>query len=190
MSTPSPAGAPEAPLTWRDKGIRVVLALVVLAIALFWLYAFFWPREARDRIDDRAWAERAEAICAEYREQIDALPEAFRFEDIEPREEALRQRADVGQQATDLLRQMVADLRTAPTPADADSAEVVGEWLADWDRYLAARDAHVAEWRSGVDRRFAEPPAEEGEQAPVSLRMDAFAGTNDMASCKVPQDLG
>ena len=84
---------------------------------------------------------------------------------------------------------MVAELRAQP-PADDRSRTGADLWLADWDRYIAARVAHVEEWRNGQDRKFAEPPTEEGEFTPVSLRMDAFAKINRMPSCQVPQDMG
>jgi hypothetical protein len=48
----------------------------------------------------------------------------------------------------------------------------------------------VAEWRAGKDVRFREPPVEAGGLAPISLRMDAFANTNAMPACRVPQDFG
>lgn len=182
---------PVAPPARQGSRIgRIAVIGVVVALVLFWAYVFLWPREARDKMDDRAWTESADAVCEQWKAELDALPPASSFADVEPREEALRQRADVGEQATGYLRSMVADLRALPAPADADSVTKAELWLADWDAYLDARDAHVAEWRAGQDVRFREPPVEEGEISPISLRMDAFANTNLMVACRVPQDFG
>jgi hypothetical protein len=182
---------PTAPPARRGSPVgRVVVIVLIVAIAAFWLYAFLWPREAKDKIPDGAWTEQAELVCQRWQDEVNALPPANDFLDVEPREEALRQRADVGEQATAYLRSMVAELQTLPAPTDADSADKLELWFADWDAYLEARDVHVAEWRAGQDVRFREPPVREGGLSPISLRMDAFAGTNGMPTCRVPQDFG
>lgn len=182
---------PEAPpLPLRRRILLAGLVLLVVALGAMWFYAFFLAsNDNPDKIPDRAWAERAEATCAAYGTQIDALPPARSFADVEPLEEALRQRAAVADEVTTLLRAMVADL-AADELADGRSRQAVGLWLADWERFLAARDDQVAAWRQGIDRRFVEPPTEEGETTPVSLRMDAFAKVNRMPACQVPGDIG
>jgi hypothetical protein len=182
--------APPERTRHRNPVALAAISVAVTAIAAMWIYAFFFAsKDNPDKLPDRAWAARSEAICAGYKEQVDALPPARAFADIEPREEAMRQRADVGETANDLLAGMVADLRVEP-PADDYSRKGADLWLADWDRYLEARVAHVEAWRQGIDQKFEEPPTVEGKVTPVSLRMDAFAKINRMASCQVPQDMG
>jgi hypothetical protein len=177
-----------APVRRRRLRPTVVLVLAALAaLAVMWIYILFFADTANpNRLADRAWTKHAEAICKGYADQIRALPDATRFADIKPKAEAMRQRAVVGQQATDLLTAMVAALRATP-PQDAVSADAVNRWLADYDTYLGDRRRHLGYWAAGEDPQFAE--TEVGGK-PVSLGMDDFADANDMASCAVPGDLG
>lgn len=184
------ATPPEAPRRRRNPLALGAIAVIVVAFTAMWVYAFlFAPRDNPDKLPDEAWRERTEATCQEYRSAVDALPPARSFADVEPREEAMRQRADVGAQANVLLRQMVAAI-AADGPADPKSQEGADLWLVDWDRYLTVRERHVEDWRAGIDEPFEEPPIEEGQITPVSLRMDAFAKINRMPSCQVPKDFG
>ena len=79
MSTDAPA--PPAyvpggqPGPWRRSPVRRVLlwGAVVLLFA-FWVWAlFFAPKESVNKIEDRAWAERAEAICVRTDAELRAL---------------------------------------------------------------------------------------------------------------------
>jgi len=192
---PADAGASDAgvPPARRSRLGFVAAGAVVVGIGVMWILALGQTgRSNPDRFPDRAWAKQASVVCARYGDQIDALPAARTFATVEPKSEALRQRADVGDRATDLLRAMVAELgRTAP--ADDKSRTGVELWLKDWTLYLADRDRHVADWRAGNDRQFAETAVQGekvGKGVPVSVRMDTFADVNDMAACEVPQDFG
>jgi len=166
----------------------VVIVLVALAaLAAMWIYILFFADTTNpNRIPDRAWTKQAEATCKSYADRIKALPDATTFADVKPKAEAMRQRAIVGQQATDLLTSMVATLR-ATAPADPVSADAVNRWLADYDTYLGDRHRHLGFWAAGEDPPFAETKV---DNRPISLGMDDFADANDMASCAVPGDLG
>jgi hypothetical protein len=180
--------APVAPAPPRRvRPAMLFVALVVAVFVVMWIYIFFFADTTNpNRVPDRAWTKQAEAICAAYAKQIGALPPARTFADIKPKSEAMRQRAAVGQEATDLLTQMVADLRASPS-SDAATRDAVDRWLADYDTYLQDRRRHLARWAAGEDPPFAET-AVGGK--PISLGMDDFAYANDMSSCAVPQDLG
>jgi lysylphosphatidylglycerol synthetase-like protein (DUF2156 family) len=165
----------------------LLVALVVLVFVAMWIYIFFFADTSNpNRLPDRAWTAQAEAICKSYADRIGALPAAGTFADIKPRSEAMRQRAAVGQEATDLLTQMVADLRASPSN-DAVTRDAVSRWLADYDTYLQDRRRHLARWAAGEDPPFTET-AVGGK--PISLGMDDFAAANHMNSCEVPRDLG
>ena len=153
-----------------------------------WIYIFFFADTNNpNRLPDRAWAKQAETICKGYADQIKVLPDATTFADIKPKAEAMRQRAVVGQQVTDLLTSMVAALRAdaagrrrhAPTPS-------TGGWPTTTPTSVTAI-ATSSDWAAGEDPSFAET-AVDGK--PISLGMDDFADANDMASCDVPGDLG
>ncbi len=158
----------------------------VLATTGMWIYAFFFAsRHSPDKVPDRALAAAAQAVCLDTKGRIDALPVAGTFRKIEPLAEALRQRAVVLDQANDILAEQIARIR-ALVPADAETARLTGEWLADWDLYLQDRRAHSDELKAGKDAPFAERTYKE---SPISNRMNAFARVNVMPRCQTPQDL-
>jgi hypothetical protein len=171
----------------RARPAVLLIALVVLVFVAMWIYIFFFADTSNpNRLPDRAWTTHADSVCDAYAKLVDDLPPARTFADIKPKSEAMRQRAAVGQQATDLLAQMVADLRAAPS-THPSTRDAVGLWLADYDTYIQDRRRHLARWAAGEDPPFAET-AVGGK--PISLGMDDFAEANDMSFCRVPEDLG
>jgi hypothetical protein len=157
-------------------------------LAVLWVYAFFIADPQNpNRMEDRAWVERAEAICASTRERLDELPDLRRLADVEPLREALRQRAVIGEDATDLLEQMVEDLEALPAPSGADDEQLVKLWLADWRTQLSDRRAHIQRWRAGEDEPFRET-AFGGR--PLGIRIADFTTLNGMDSCAPPGDFG
>jgi hypothetical protein len=186
---PNPStGAVAAKPRGRAKVAKVALIVSLILVAAMWVYGFmFAPSKSPELIDDRAWVAAAESACAAQKAKINALPNARSFKDITPRSEALRQRADVADQATRYVRELLTQLH-ATTPAGEHSVSLVTRWLKDWDIYVADRDAHVAQYRAGLDPPFAQTANELG--APGPIRMDQFSRTNLMVSCQVPLDLG
>ena len=190
-TTPPEPGAALASarvLRRRRRAARAAVIGVVIAIAAMWVYAFFFaPRTSPDRMPDRAWDVSAEALCAPSKAAIDVLPSARSFKDVQPRLDALRQRADVGEQATNLLVERVNALRALPT-TDARTISLSQRWLHDYDVYIGDRRRQIESWRAGENKPFAESANE--RKQPASDRMDAFARLNRMPSCAVPQDIG
>jgi hypothetical protein len=171
----------------RVRPAFIVIGVSLLALVVMWTYIIFFANTTNpDRIPDRAWATQAQALCKSYTDQINRLPDASTFAKIKPKSEALRQRAAVGQQATDLLVRMVAQLHTLPV-ADSVSRDAVTKWLGDYDTYIGDRQRQLAKWAAGEDPQFAET-ADHGH--PLSVGMDDFSVANDMAACQVPEDMG
>ena len=169
-------------------GVRAVLLAIVAALVGMWIYVLFIGKEqSPNRLADQEWAARAEPICAATAKRLAALPPASSFAQVEPLEEALRRRADVGEQATALLDDQVAQLRALPAPTGPHDGVLLQAWFADWDRYLADRRDHIASWQAGHDKPFAESEANGG---PISDRMDSLSTLNGMPSCVVPADFG
>jgi hypothetical protein len=154
-----------------------------------WVYVLFiGDPQSPNVLDDETWPARAEEVCASVAADLAGLPPARSFAGIEPVEEALRQRAEVGAQATVLLEGQLAALRALPAPTGEHDDELLAAWFADWDTYLQDRRDHLAYWHAGQDPPFAETEADTG--GPISNRMDALATENRMPSCEVPGDLG
>jgi len=162
---------------WRVHPIRRSLfVLMLLLFALFWIWAlFFASKTAVNKVDDRAWAARAEQICAEVRPQLQAL-EAQASND-------LAVRAGLVRQSTDLLEQMLKDIVAVP-PTDAKGQAIVPEWEADYRILLADRYRYADTLASGKDGPFTETAV---QSVPVTERIETFAGDNEMPSCAPPR---
>ena len=138
---------------WRVHPIRRALfVLMLLLFALFWIWAlFFASKSAVNKVDDRAWAARAEQICAAVDPELRALETQVSTD--------LAVRASLVRQSTDLLSQMLDDV-VAVLPTDAKGQAIVPEWEADYrillaDRYAVRRHAR-ARARTGRSPR---PPS-------------------------------
>jgi hypothetical protein len=166
------------------RAVRALLAVVVLLFAAFWIWAlFFASKEAVNKIGDRAWAARAQAICerateerlelADYRSIVDAGPEL------------IRERASIVDASTDVLERMLDDL-VAVEPTDEKGRAIIPQWEEDYRTYLQDRRNYADQLRdSGENLPFYE--TEVG--IPISERIETFAGDNEMPACAPPRDL-
>ncbi|MEM8620633.1 MAG: hypothetical protein AAGF73_13015 [Actinomycetota bacterium] len=160
---------------WSRLG-RVVVIISLLGLAAFWIWAlFFASKEAVNKVNDRAWAERAEQICADVRPQLAAL---------EVQESAdLDVRADLVVASTDLLAQMLDDVVAVP-PADDKGQAIVPDWIADYRQLLDDRYAYAERLRAGENVPFTETAV---RGVPITERIETFAGDNEMPSCRPPR---
>lgn len=169
----------------RSIGLRVGLSAVVLLFAAFWTWAlFFASKEAVNRIEDRAWAARAEEICAAASEERLELAD-FRLI-TEGDADLIRERADIVVRTTDILALMLDEV-VAVTPTDDKGIAIVPLWEADYRVYLADRYRYADELRASGENL---PFYESGSSGiPISERIETFAGDNDMPACAPPRDL-
>lgn len=184
VPTESPAAPGGAPTT-GGRFVRAALTLVVATLAVFWIWAlFFASKEAVNRIDDRAWAARAERICAAANEERLQLSDFRSILDGDA--ELIRERADIVDRATDIVDATVDDLVAVP-PTDDKGRAIVPQWVEEYRSYVAARRDYADDLRStGENLAFYEPAV---DGLPISERLETFAGDNDMPSCAPPRDL-
>lgn len=151
----------------------------------FWTWAlFFASKEAINRIDDRAWADRAELICQDAKGSLVELADSRVIRDAGP--ELIVERAAIVDAATDILERMVGDV-VAATPSDQKGREIVPLWEADYRIYLQDRRNFADQLRASRENlAFYESV---GEGIPLSERIETFAGDNDMPACAPPRDL-
>jgi hypothetical protein len=177
-------GATKPRSRWALAEGALVVVLVAAMLAM-WIYAFFLaPREARNRVGDRAWAARAEQRCA-----VEVLRRASLadFRSIEEAgADALLRRADIVDEATDGLAGMVSDI-AAYEVTDAKGAAIVPLWIADWQLHIEDRRAYSGALRAGRNESFGETRTDEG--LPLSEKIATFAQENEMPSCRPPRDL-
>jgi hypothetical protein len=161
------------------------LALVGAALFIaFWTWAlFFASKEAVNRIDDRAWAERAESICAAATIERTALSD---FRELDEADSALiAERADVIDRATDILEAMLNDAVAVP-PTDPKGIVIVPLWEADYRILIEDRRSYADELRATGENL---PFYETAITIPISEKVATFAGDNSMPSCAPPTDL-
>jgi hypothetical protein len=177
---PSPDTTPRR----RVSVAGVLIAVVVAGFAVFWIWAlFFASKEAVNKIDDRAWAERAAGICAAANVEREALADLRRVDPDDPA--MLAERGDLVDRATDVIERMLDDV-VAVAPTDPKGAAIVPDWEADYRQYLANRRDFADGLRAGENEPFRET---EVDGIPISERLETFAADNEMAECAPPRDL-
>jgi hypothetical protein len=175
---------PRAP-TRAQYVARTALALGLVAFAAFWIWAlFFASKEPINRIDDRAWAARAEGICAAADEERVALADFRTMDEATP--DMVLERADIVDEATDILERMLDDVVADP-PDDAKGRNIVPLWEDDYRTYLADRRAFTGDLRATRENRAFYESVADG--IPISEKLETFAADNHMPSCAPPRDL-
>ena len=177
-ATPAP---PER--TRRLDPWRIVLTVVVVGFAAFWIWAlFFASKESINKIGDRAWAARAEGICAEADVRRQALADLRVVDADDPA--MVAERGDLIDGATDIVEQMLDDV-VAVAPSDPKGAALVPLWEADYRTYLEDRRRFADRLRTGANDPFTETAV---DGIPISDKLERFAGDNEMPSCAPPLD--
>lgn len=168
---------------------RLLLAALMAGFAAFWTWAlFFASKEAVNKIDDRAWAERAEQICAEANEARLGLSDYRSIVDVDDATKAalIHERADIVDRATDILTAMLDDV-VAVEPLDEKGRAIVPQWESEYRSYIEGRRMYAADLReTGENLPFYEPGV---QGIPISERLETFAGDNEMPACAPPRDL-
>lgn len=160
------------------------VAVAIVAFVGFWTWAlFFASKESINKIDDREWAARAEAICVDANAQRDELADYRR---IDPDDAGLlRERGDLIDRSTDIVERMIDDV-TAAVPSDPKGQELVPRWEADYRILIENRRRYADITRAGRNEPFREEAA---GTIPISERIARFAVDNEMPACSPPRDL-
>ncbi len=168
-----------------------MLVLVVLALVAMWIYVLFIGKEASpNRLEDQSWAAAGRAGLRRHGGQgrRPALGPLVRRHHSRCRRRCANGPRSARRPPTCVAAQVAALRGAARARPAGTTARSLAAWFADWDTYLGDRADHVADWRAGHDRPFAETEADTG--GPISDRMDALATENGMPSCVVPGDFG
>lgn len=171
-------------LQWMKIIPRIVLTTVIFAICVMWVYGlFFASKDVVNRVADEQWRQKSDDICLAARRQREALIDLRLVGESGPN--ALVERAEIVDKATDTLENMVIAIAALPV-ADAKGFAIVPLWLADYRAYIADRRSYTALLRQGINEPFAESQV---DQLPVSEKLATFAADNHLTSCKPPIDL-
>jgi hypothetical protein len=156
--------------------LRILFLIGMAAFAAFWFWALFLiDKTAVNKFEDRAWAENAEEICAPVKQAVRRL-------DLEDSPD-LAVRADLVERSTNLYAGMLDELEL-DLPDDPKGAAIVPDWIADWRILLEDRYNYADRLRAGEEVAFTESPV---QGIPITERIEAFAGDNEMDSCAPPR---
>jgi hypothetical protein len=148
----------------------------IVLLIVFWVWAlFFASKESINKIEDRAWAERAEAICVDTRAELRALDAQATAD--------LTVRAGLVDTSTDLLSAMLDDI-VAVTPSDEKGQAIVPDWEDDYRVLLADRYRYADQLRAGENVAFTETAV---SGVPITERIEKFALDNEMPTCAPPR---
>lgn len=168
----------------RQTVTRATIVILVLLTSAMWIYAFvFSSREAVNKIEDSSWQKRAQQICERANDERAVLADYRLIEDAG--EDALTMRAEIVDQANQILTDMIDSIEATP-PLDEKGLALVPQWIEDYRTYIEDRYAYTAQLRNGVNDPFSETMI---EGLPLSEKISTFAADNEMPACKAPIDL-
>ena len=177
-------GDEREPMSFGRKTSRVLAVALMVCIAVLWAYTLWGPtkKTAPGVLADPSWAAQAQITCTKAATTIDALPPAYSAPDAPAR-------AEVIASASRALRTMLDELAASAPPAElSNDGRMIGEWLTDWNTYVADRDRYVVALESDPQARFYVTEKVKGQQ--ITKPIDFFATYNDMPNCVTPGDLG
>jgi hypothetical protein len=180
-----PASLPSQPAR-RPSPWRYVVAIALVLLTAMWVYAlFFASKKATYRVDDDAWRADAEQICRAAETERRALVDTSAGYIADPTPEQAVERADLVDQATDIIEGALDDVVALPLTTDRDRSLV-----ADYEQYyrivIADRRVYSARLREFDLRPYGETKVDGG---PVSNVIIDFTTVNEMKSCAPPSDL-
>jgi hypothetical protein len=160
------------------RTVVIGLAVVAVLLAVMWVYVLFIGNpENIDKLNDGAYGQQAQPICAATVDKLQQLGL------VNKKADSPQQRADLVDRSDAELKTMVAQLRTLQ-PSNAEDVQTVGKWLAAWDQWLADRAAWSSQLHAGQDAPFVEAKLPDGR--PSSTPLNDFALINGMKSCGTP----
>jgi hypothetical protein len=178
------SGEESEPMSFGRRTSRVLAVAVMICIAVLWAYTLWGPtkKTAPGVLADPSWAAQAQITCTKAATTIDELPPAYSAPDAPAR-------AEVIASANRALRTMLNELAaSAPPPELSNDGRMIGEWLTDWNTYMADRDRYVVALEADTQARFYVTEKVKGQQ--ITKPIDFFAIYNDMPNCVTPGDLG
>ena len=170
---------------WRRRAVRSLLTVISLGIAVFWVWALFFPQTKQSvaKLDDEQWAERATAICRQANVDRDELSDLRRIDEVG--DGALATRADLIDRATNIIEQMVNDV-VAERPTFEDDIAILKTWTGYYREWIVDRRIYADVLREGRNPPFAESMV---DGAPITEYINDFTVANRMKPCSAPTDL-
>ncbi len=168
------------------RWVKVLLALICAGIAAMWVYAFvFAGKDGVYRVKNDQWRSAAQTICKDAQDRRLALADTEGGYIANPTVEQMRQRADIVDQATDIIERMLNDVVALPLTTDHDQ-HAVDVWQRYFRILIEDRRAYTARLRTGELAPYRESVVEGG---PVTNVITDFTSGNNVKSCAPPGEL-
>lgn len=170
--------------------VRIVLILICAALAAMWLiYFFFASDQGVYQIQDESWRETAQPICAAAQQERLALADTSDGYITSPTDEQLLQRADVVDQATDIVERMLDEIVAIPVDNDDDRLRL-DTFDENYRIVIADRRRYTANLRDLKVVKYNETVVGGGPVSNVVLDFTAGVKGNDVPECSPPGELG
>lgn len=172
----------------RYLWVRWPILAVVLVLVAMWVYVlFFAPKTGAYRVRDQAWRDKAQEICTEANARRVALANTTGGYIEHPTREQMIQRADIVDESTDILEQMLNDLAAIPVTTENDQLRI-----DTFEKYyriiLKDRREYTANLRNFKLTPYHETTIDKG--GPVTDVVTDFTSGNNIKACVPPGELG
>jgi len=183
-ATPNPQIRPGR--TW----VKVLLAVLLAITAWMWVYYFFFATEQGVyQLEDENWRLQAKPICQAAQDERALLADTSEGYIENPTLEQMLQRADIVDQATDIVEQMLNDIVAIPVATENDQIRM--QFFEDnYRKILEDRRRYTASLRAGELVAYTETVEGGGPVSNVVTDFTAGVKGNDVPECSPPGELG
>ena len=170
--------------------VRIVLIVVCVALAAMWVYYFAFASDTGVyQLQDTSWREQASPICIAAQAERGELVDTDGGYISNPTPEQFIQRADVVDQATDIIEQMLNDIVAIPVNNDDDRLRLA-TFEENYRIVIADRRRYSATLRELKLQPYNETIVGGGPVSNVVLDFTAGVKGNDVPECSPPGELG
>jgi len=170
--------------------VKLVIVLCCAIVASMWVYYFvFATNEGVYQVQDKSWRVAAQQVCVAASLEREALADTSGGYLANPTNEQMLQRADIVDNATDILDQMVTDLAAIPVDNDKDATRVAF-FVENYRIVLSDRRRYTAGLRSFELEPYNETAVGGGPVSNVVLDFTAGVKGNAVPECSPPGELG
>ncbi len=170
--------------------VKIVIILCCAIVASMWVYYFvFATDEGVYQVQDKSWRAAASEICTAASTEREALADTSGGYIAKPTNAQMLQRADIVDNATAILDQMVTDLAAIPVNNDKDATRVAF-FVENYRIVLSDRRRYTARLREFKLEPYNETAVGGGPVSNVVLDFTAGVKGNGVPECSPPGELG
>jgi len=189
-ATLSPETAPTAPPSRSKLAVKILLVVLCLGVAAMWVYYFFGASDQGVyQLQDTTWRVKADVVCTAAQNQRRSLADTTGGYIAHPTKEQMAQRADIVDQATDILDKMLNDIVAIPVATDRDRL-LLSSFDEKYKMIIADRRRYAASLRAGKLVPYTETLLGGGPITNVVEDFTAGVKGNNIPSCSPPNELG